>query len=242
MPVTVIEAGPNPVTARARRRARRLRGGPARSAMSPERKLTKAELGHLKKAGAPPSRHARRVPRRGAGGADRRAADRRAVRARQRVKVSGDRGRQGLSGHDQAPQLQPRPGHPRLAQRPRPRLDRRQRRPGPRLQGHADAGPDGRQAGHPARPRGRRGRRRAQPAAGQGRRPGPEGRHGGGAERWPSAAPKAPDARQDRRRPTCPQPCSARSSTSRWSTRPRAPTSPRAAAAPPRRSAAARSR
>jgi large subunit ribosomal protein L3 len=56
VPVTVIQAGPCPVTAvRATDR-----DGYAAVQLSfgelPERKLTKAELGHLKKAGAPPAR------------------------------------------------------------------------------------------------------------------------------------------------------------------------------------------
>src|SRR3954470_20330865 len=56
VPVTVIEAGPCPVTGvrdgdRDGYAAVQLSFGEV-----PERKLTKAELGHLKKAGAPPAR------------------------------------------------------------------------------------------------------------------------------------------------------------------------------------------
>jgi large subunit ribosomal protein L3 len=56
VPVTVIEAGPCPVTAV--RDADRDGYAAVQLAFGevPERKLTKAELGHLKKAGAPPSR------------------------------------------------------------------------------------------------------------------------------------------------------------------------------------------
>ena len=63
--MTVLEAGPCPVTAirtveRDGYEAVQLAFG-----ASKEKHLTKAELGHLKKADAPPMRHARRVPRRG---------------------------------------------------------------------------------------------------------------------------------------------------------------------------------
>jgi large subunit ribosomal protein L3 len=56
VPVTVIEAGPCPVTAV--RDADRDGYAAVQLAFAevPERKLTKAELGHLKKAGAPPAR------------------------------------------------------------------------------------------------------------------------------------------------------------------------------------------
>ena len=56
VPVTVIEAGPCPVTAV--RDADRDGYAAVQLAFGevPERKLTKAELGHLKKAGAPPAR------------------------------------------------------------------------------------------------------------------------------------------------------------------------------------------
>ena len=165
MPVTVIEAEPNTVTAVRVPDRDGYAAVQVAAIPTEERKLTKPELGHLKKAGAPASRTLRRVPRRGARGADRRAAHGRAVRAGREGQGLGDLDRQGLSGHDQAPQLRPRPGLARLAQRPRPGFDRRQRRPGPSLQGREDARPDGRQARHPARPRGRRGRRGAQPAA-----------------------------------------------------------------------------
>ena len=68
--VTVLEAGPCPVTGirtveRDGYEAVQLAFGPVK-----EKSLTKAELGHLKKADAGPHRHVRGVPRRG-----RRAAD-----------------------------------------------------------------------------------------------------------------------------------------------------------------------
>ena len=65
VPVTVIQAGPCPVTAV--RAADRDGYAAVQLAFGelPERKLTKAELGHLKKAGAPGGPDAGRVPRSG---------------------------------------------------------------------------------------------------------------------------------------------------------------------------------
>ena len=77
---------------------------------------------------------------------------RRGLRARRRGQGRGDRDRQGLRGHDQAPQLPPRPEVARLAQRPQAGLDRRVGDAVARLQGHEDGRPDGRQARHPGRP------------------------------------------------------------------------------------------
>ena len=119
-----------------------------------EGKLSKAELGHLKKAGAPPMRHLVEFRDEDLGaeegpkvGDDVTVAAFEAGPAGESLR---DLDRQGLPGRDQAPQLQPRPGHPRLPQRPGAGLDRRQRLPRPRLQRPADAGPDGQQADDPA--------------------------------------------------------------------------------------------
>ena len=64
VPVTVIEAGPCPITAI--RKADRDGYDAIQLAFGEvkEGKLSKAELGHLAKAGASPMRHAGRVPRR----------------------------------------------------------------------------------------------------------------------------------------------------------------------------------
>ena len=89
VPVTVIEAGPCPVTAvrdseRDGYAAVQLAFGEVA-----ERKLTKAELGHLKKAGAPPVAHTGRVPRRRAGTRWARSLTVEQFEPGQRVKVSG---------------------------------------------------------------------------------------------------------------------------------------------------------
>ena len=98
VPVTVIEAGPCTVTAL--RDAER--DGYEAVQLSfdevPERKLTKAELGHLAKAGAPPSRTL--VEFRGEAG-ERQIGDRVTVEdfeAGQRVKVSGTGVGKGFQG------------------------------------------------------------------------------------------------------------------------------------------------
>ena len=122
---------------------------------------------------APPSRRVPR-PERAPG---RRGRHGRGVHARREGQGRRDLDRQGLPGHDQAPQLPPRPGLARLAQRPQARLDRRVGDPVARLQGPEDGRPDGRRAHHAAGPRHPRDRSRAQPAARQGLRAGPEERH-----------------------------------------------------------------
>ena len=139
VPVTVIEAGPCKVTAvrdaeRDGYAAVQLAFGEVK-----EGKLSKAEVGHLKKAGAPPMRHLVEFRDEDLGAEE-------GPKIGDDVTVDSLRGgpegqglrrldRQGLPGRDQAPQLQPRPGQPRLAQRARAGLDRRQRLPRPRLQG-----------------------------------------------------------------------------------------------------------
>ena len=150
VPVTVIEAGPCKVTAV--REAERDGYAAVQLAFGEVKqgKLTKAEEGHLKKAGAAPMRHlvefrdedlgAEEGPKIG----DDVTVE--SFEAGPEGQGLRDLDRQGLPGRDQAPQLQPRPGQPRLAQRPRAGLDRRQRLPRPRLQRDADAGPDGQQA------------------------------------------------------------------------------------------------
>ena len=255
IPVTVVEAGPCTITAirkadRDGYDAVQLAGIPTE-----ERKLTKAELGHLKKAGADrpaqtlvefrdvtfPGRQAetqhpadasqRDTPAGEAedvaesdGEAGPKIGDAVTVAAfepGEKVKVSGGLDRQGLPGHDQAPQLQPRPRHPRLAQRPRARLGRRQRRPRPVFKGMKMPGQMGNkrvtQRGLEVVER----RRRAQPAAHQGLGPRRQERHGGGDERW--LIPRLPcSARQGKA--DLPARSSPSPSTSRSSTRPRAPT------------------
>ena len=188
--VTVIEAGPCPVT---HVRSEAADGYTAvQLAYEPvvDRKITKGELGHLKKAGTTAHRHLAEF--RGDTELDRRRhRHRRGVRARRRDQGRGHVDRQGLRRHDQAAQLQARPRQPRLAQRPQARLDRRLGDAVARVPGTEDVGPHGRRPRHPARARRPRGGRRAQPAARQGLRPGPEERHRRDQEHRLMAALKA---------------------------------------------------
>ena len=142
-PVTVIEAGPCPVVEVKTPDAARLRGRAARvRAGRRVRKLSKPEIGHLKKNGVEPHRHL--VEFRGPSEAV--VGETVTVEAFEpgdKVKVSGISHRQGLPGNDQAPQLPPRPGLARLAQRPQAGLDRRVGDAVARLQGHQDGRPMG---------------------------------------------------------------------------------------------------
>ena len=146
------------------RGARRLRGRAARLRRHPR------EEDHQGRARPPPE--GRRPAAAPPGGVPRRG--RRAPAGRpgegRRVREGPDREDlrhlegQGLPGHDQAPQLLPRPGQPRLAQRARPGLDRRLGHALARVQGHPRPRPDGQRARHPARPRGRGRAPRREPA------------------------------------------------------------------------------
>ena len=123
--VTVLQAGPCPVTAirtpeRDGYEAVQLAFGQAK-----EKHLSKAELGHLRKADAPPLRHV--VEFRDEAG-ELQVGESVTVEAFEVGATREDRRRlqgQGLSGHDQAPQLRQRPQVARLAQRARAWLDRR---------------------------------------------------------------------------------------------------------------------
>ena len=122
--VTVLEAGPCPVTAirtleRDGYEAVQLAFGACK-----EKSITKAELGHLKKADASAHRHV--VEFRDEAGellvGETVTADAFEVgTAREGLR---DLQGQGLSGHDPPPQLQERPQEPWLAQRPRAGIDR----------------------------------------------------------------------------------------------------------------------
>ena len=177
--VTVLEAGPCPVTAvRTTERdgyaAIQLAFGATK-----EKHLTKARLGHLRKADAPPMRALAEFRLRegeeapaelGGDGHGRGLQPRRTGEDPRHLQG------QGLPGHDQAPQLQERAQEPRLPQRPRAGLDRRLGHPLARAQRHPRARPDGQQARHPAGPGDRAGGRRREPAARpRARFPGPRG-------------------------------------------------------------------
>ena len=129
--VTVLEAGPCPVTAHSHRGARRLRGGPAgvrcgaREAPDPRRAGPPQE--GRRPAAAPPGR----VPRRGGRAAGGRDGHRGRLRARPAGQGVGSVEGQGLPGHDQAPQLLPR-ARPAMARTTFARPGRSARRPRPR--------------------------------------------------------------------------------------------------------------
>ena len=144
--------GPVPRRRRPHAGRRRLRGRPARlgAGRRPqdlEGRARPPRQGRRRRR-VPPSRRVPRALRGRGAGRERHGRD---LPAGRQGEGLGHRHRQGLPGHDQAPQLQPRPGHARLAQRPQAGLDRRLGDAVARLQGHEDGRPDGRQARHPGR-------------------------------------------------------------------------------------------
>ena len=126
--MTVIEAGPCPVV---QVKTTDTDGYEAyQLAFEPvaERKVTKGELGHLKKAKLEAHRHLveiRGVTEIPVG----EAVTVEAFEPGEKVKVAGTCDRQGLRGDDQAPQFPPRPGVARIAQRPRSRARSAPQRP-----------------------------------------------------------------------------------------------------------------
>ena len=149
--VTVLEAGPCPVTAirtveRDGYEAVQLAFGACK-----EKSLTRAELGHLKKADASAHRHLVEFRDEAGELLVGETVTVEAFEVGDKVKVSGQVQGQGLPGHDQAPQLRQRAQVPRLAQRPRAGLDRRLGHALARVQGHPRPRPDGRRPDHPAR-------------------------------------------------------------------------------------------
>ena len=154
---------------------RRLRRGPARLRAGRRPQALEGRARPPAQGGCRRASPPRRVPRRERA-PGRRERHRRGVRAGRPDQGVRQVDRQGLPGHDQAPQLQPRPDEPRLAQRPQARLGRRLGHAVARVQGQEDGRPHGRAARHPARPRRPRGGRRAEPAARPRRRPRPEER------------------------------------------------------------------
>ena len=176
VPVTVIEAGPCRVV--------QLKT-PERDGYSavqlafgdtmPQR-LSKPELGHLKKADAPPAKHLAELRVDDLSGFEVGqvlGAD--LFEAGERVDVSAISKGKGFAG-DAAPQLQGPGRQPRQPQEaPGPRLHRRVRHARPRVQGHEDGRPDGQHARHHAEPRSGRGRRRTRPPAHPRVGPGPAG-------------------------------------------------------------------
>ena len=120
-----------------------------------EGKLSKAEEGHLKKAGAPPMRHLVEFRDEDLGaeegpkiGDDVTVA---AFEAGQKVKVSGVSIGKGFQGGIKRHNFSRGPVSHGSHNVRAPGLDRRQRLPRPRLQRDADARPDGQQARSPRR-------------------------------------------------------------------------------------------
>ena len=150
-PVTVIQAGPCPVVQVKTAASTATTPSSSRSTPSPTASSRSRELGHLKKFGVGAHRQARRVPRRHRRRRRGRGRHRRDLRAGRQDQGRRHRDRQGLPGHDQAPQLRLRPALARLAQHPQAGLDRRVGDAVARLQGHEAPGPHGRQARHAAR-------------------------------------------------------------------------------------------
>ena len=149
--VTVLEAGPCPVTAirtfeRDGYEAVQLAFGATK-----EKHLTKAELGHLKKADASAHRHL--VEFRNEAGellvGETVTVD--AFEVGQKVKISGVSKGKGFAGTIKRHNFKRRAQDPRLAQLPRAWLDRRLCLACTRDEGHPRPGPDGQQAHHPAR-------------------------------------------------------------------------------------------
>ena len=192
----MLEAGPCPVTAiRTHERdgyeAVQLAFGACK-----EKSLSKAELGHLKKADASAHRLVREFRDEAGELLVGETVTVEAFDARRPGQDLRQLEGQGLPGHDQAPQLQERPQVARLAQRPRAGIDRRLGDALARVQGHPRPRPDGRRARHPARPDRGRGDPQAEPAARPRRGARPEGRHRGGADR-------CLDSPEARRRQAC---------------------------------------
>ena len=188
--VTVIEAGPCPVVQVKTTDVDGYDAVQLAFDAVAERKLSKPEVGHLKKAGVGPHRHL--VEFRGESPLT--VGETVTVEAFEpgdEIKVSGVSVGKGFQGTIKRHNFSRGPVVPRLAQRPQAGLDRRVRVSVSRVQGQEDAGPHGRRAHHAARARRPRGGRRAQPPARPGLRPGCEERAPGDREQV-MAAPKAP--------------------------------------------------
>ena len=152
-PVTVIEAGPCPVVAVRTPDADGYEAVQLAWEPVADRKISKPERGHLAKNGVDGAyRHLVEFRGHFADAVQGESVTVEIFQPGDKVKVAGIVDRQGLPGHDQAPQLPPRPGHARLAQHPQAGLDRRVGDAVARVQGHEDGRPHGRQARHADRP------------------------------------------------------------------------------------------
>ena len=164
--VTVLEAGPCPVTAIRTRERDGYEAVQLAFGQTKEKHLSKPELGHLKKADAPPMRHL--VEFRGEAGelAARRRRDGRVVRGR---RPREDR------GHSKGKGFQGTIKRHNFASGPKSHGSHNVRAPGSIgasatpsrvLKGHSRPGADGQQARYPEGPRGRSRGRQGEPAAG----------------------------------------------------------------------------
>ena len=149
----MLEAGPCPVTGDPDRRARRLRGRPARVRRRARRSA------HQARARAPEEGRRLRPPPPASSSATRPAScwsvetvTVEAFSVGDKIKVSGKTKGKGFQGTIKRHNFSERPEVPRLAQRPRAGLDRRLGDAVARVQGHPRSRPDGRRARHPARP------------------------------------------------------------------------------------------
>ena len=146
--VTVLQAGPCPVTAIRTPERDGYEAVQLAFGQTKEKHLTKAELGHLKKADAPPLRHV--VEFRDEAGELQlgESVTVEAFEVGERVKISGVSKGKGFQGTIKRHNFASGPEVARLAQRPRAWLDRRLGVAGTRDEGHPRPRSDGQQARH----------------------------------------------------------------------------------------------
>ena len=215
--VTVLEAGPCPVTAirtveRDGYEAVQLAFGQCK-----EKSITKPELGHLKKADASAHRHLAEFRDEAGELLVGQTVTVEAFAVGDNIKVSGKTKGKGFQGTIKRHNFKSGPEVARLAQRPRAGLDRRVGDAVAGVQGRARPRPDGRRARHPARADRGRDHPQPEPDARPRRRSRPAWRDRGGADRWLARPYSAAEASRSIRPPL------RRRSTCRWCTRPCAP-------------------
>ena len=179
--VTVLQAGPCPVTAIRTMERDGYEAVQLAFGLSKEKHLSKAELGHLKKADAPPMRHLVEFRDEAAELQLGETVTVESFAVGARVKVAGTSKGKGFQGTIKRHNFASGPEVARFAQRARARLDRRFGYALARVQGHPRPRADGQQAGDAEGPGGRRGGREGEPADGARFGTRPDGRVGGGA-------------------------------------------------------------
>ncbi len=221
--VTVIEAGPCPVVQVKTAESTATTPCSSRSSAVAERKLSKPEVGHLKKAGFGPHRHLVELR----GESDLAVGETVTVESFEpgdRVKVSGISIGKGFQGTIKRHGFTRGPVSHGSHNVRKPGSIGASAYPSRVFKGMKMSGRMGGDARHPARPRRARGRSRAQPPARPGLGSGPGERDRGDPERVMAARPKAPvlggsKARRSRSRRRSSPPRSSRT----WSTRRCAP-------------------